>query len=135
MKISIVNLLVFFSLLFFKTSFGQSQIAPIEKGKIDRERLKLKNYAFCTCLINNYPKDSVLAKDGTATGYFELSAYNIEVFDSVNNYSKTFTKQNYRSKYNRPLVMMKCIDFYNSKELNDYISKFDGAIDLLKLNN
>ncbi len=100
---------------------------------INNERIKLKNYAFCSCLSKNYPNDSLFIKDGSAAAYFELSAYNIEVFEIIDSLTKLYSTKNLPSKYNRPLVIMQCLDFYNSNELKKLIIKLDIEIDTSKL--
>ena len=40
-----------------------------------QERIKLKKYAFCKCMLNYYNKDSFLINDGSYQGYIETGSY------------------------------------------------------------
>src|SRR6266404_6831138 len=74
------------------------------KNDINEERIKLKNYAFCSCLSKSYPNDNLFIKDGSAAAYFELSAYNIEVFEAIDSLTKIYSTKHLASQHNRPLV-------------------------------
>ena len=101
--------------------------------KVMNERQNLKKYAFCQCLLHVYEKDTLLLKDGSSAGYFELGAYNIEVYNSIDSAALDYSKKIYKSKNDSPLGMMKCLDFYNSKELEEIVESFDKEIDKQKL--
>ena len=107
--------------------------AQLPKEKLSEERLKLKNYAFCKCLQNVYEGDTLFIQDGSSSGYFETGAYNINVYDSVDSIAKIFSLKVYKSYGNYSLGIMKCLDFYNSKELDELIRSFDKEIDRRKL--
>lgn len=125
-----MNKIYLFSCLLF-LSVGCS--AQSSNEKLSEEKLKLKNYAFCKCLQNVYDGDSLFIKDGSSSGYFETGAYYIDVYDSVDSIAKIFSLKVYKSYGNYSLGIMKCLDFYNSKELEELIEKFDKEIDKHKL--
>lgn len=91
------------------------------------ERMRLKNYGFCNCIIySNTSKDSLMfTNEGSAAGYLELGNYTKEAYDLVDSLAKEYSKKNYPSKERRSLIFMKCLDFYNSKELERAILSSD----------
>ncbi|MEE0998023.1 MAG: hypothetical protein U0L74_11750 [Paludibacteraceae bacterium] len=88
-----------------------------------------KNYAFCKCIkyarFGNLPiKDPLLSKDGSLAGYWE-TCYPISYYsDAIDSLAYKYSQRFYPSLPEKPLIIMKCLDFYNSKELNDSIVKF-----------
>lgn len=102
---------------------------------IYKERIKLKNMAFCTCLYKSLPEaDSILIKDGSGAAYVELGAYGIDAYIKVNDYAETYSAQTqYHSKYNKTLSVMKCLDFYNSPELDSLVRSLDAELDTSQL--
>lgn len=93
------------------------------------ERLKAKNSAFCSCLNKIYPSYDEELNDGSAAGYFETSAYSIEIFEKLDSIAAVFVSKDFESKYNRNLGIQRCLDFYNSKELETFIKGFDIELD------
>jgi len=104
------------------------------KEKVAKERLKLKNYAFCECLKQVYKGDSLFIKDGSSAGYFQTGAYSINTYEAIDSIAKIFSIKEYKSKENHPLGIMKCLDFYNSKELDELIISLDKEIDKERFN-
>jgi hypothetical protein len=111
---------------------GQNSKSGLDKI-IDKGRLKLKNFAFCACLSRSYPKDSTLFYDGTEAGYFELSAYGFSAFNRIDSLSTIASAVHYSSKHDRPLALMKCLDFYNSQGLDSFIRKLDDELSMSRL--
>jgi hypothetical protein len=87
------------------------------------ERLKLKNNAFCSCLNKVYPGLDDKLNDGSAAAYFETSAYGLEAFERVDSLAASFAAKPVKSKYDRKLGILKCLDFYNSQELEDLVNE------------
>ena len=108
---------------------GQNKIETL----VNEEKTKLKNSAFCSCLNKVYPGYDDKLNDGSAAGYFETSAYNVEAFEKVDSLAGTFASKNFKSKYNRNLGIQKCLEFYNSKELEMLTSSLEGDLDRSKL--
>jgi len=101
----------------------------VHKVEQERERLKLKNAAFCACMGHG----SVLMKkamedDGSVAAYVENSDYGMEAFEAVFEAASVYADTVYRSKYNRSLTVMKCLDFYHSRELQELVKKYDGDL-------
>ena len=85
------------------------------------------------CLNRTYPKIDSITNDGSPAGYFELSAYGIPAFEVLDSLAFAYSKKPYKSKYNRNFGMMKCLDFYNSKELENAIVELDSVLDYKRI--
>ena len=86
-----------------------------------------KDYAFCRCLYHSNSKDSTIIKefvsnDGSHAGYFEVVGIGFEHSIMLDSLARKYSHKYYASKYDRPLLLMKCLDFYNSAELKDSIN-------------
>lgn len=79
----------------------------------------LKNYALSACLADGYQSPEVV-NDATASanGYKELGSFDIEAYNKALAIVRTFLKKEYASQSGEKLTAMKCIDLYNSKELD-----------------
>ena len=106
-----------------------SQLFAQDSTSIYREYIEngLKNYAFCRCLhyankdnIKNI--DSIVYKDGSIGAYFNTIDIPFEYFYELDTLAIEFSKKTYLSKYDANLTAMKCLDFYNNKELNKKIN-------------
>lgn len=98
---------------------------------IIREHLEdgFKNYAFCKCIkyarFGNLPiKDPLLDKDGSLAGYWEIHDPIIYYSNAIDSLAYKYSQRFYPSMTGEPLIIMKCLDFYNSNELSDSIVKF-----------
>jgi hypothetical protein len=75
------------------------------------------------CLADAYKSnDEVKDASTSARGYLELGSYPLEAHTEAIELSKEFLKKKYKSITDDEITLMKCIDFYHSKEL-DKISK------------
>src|SRR5258705_11949300 len=63
-----------------------SKSALLNDSLLIRERLKLKKYALCKCLIEKYPRDSFLLKDGSMPGYRETGSYGNHAYKAVDSF-------------------------------------------------
>jgi hypothetical protein len=125
-----IALTIFFVASFsFASCQNKANIFSEDQNKIEAERLKLKNVAFCTCLYKSFPqKDSVFANEGSAAAYLELGAHSLDAYNKVMDAATRYSIIQYQSKYNRDLSIMKCLDFYNSNQLDDLIKSLDSEI-------
>ena len=97
--------------------------------EIVTKRIQLKNYAMCKCIQHSSPEGNALvASDGSSAGYFEIGSYSIETYAAVDSLSNVAAMEKTVSKYNRPLSLMKCLDFYNSQKLDAFIRQFDSEV-------
>jgi hypothetical protein len=102
-----------------------SSFSTEKDSLISKQRALLKKYALCKCLMQDFPKDSTLINDGSLMAYIELGSYSNKAYDTVDVFvSKGFIGK-YVSKQNSKLYLMKCIDMYNSAELNELVRNLD----------
>ena len=97
----------------------------LSRDILEEERLKLRNFAFCQCVLQLHKENTLLINDGSSAGYFEKGAYSMEAYETIDCLSALFSNYVYLSKEGHTLELMKCLDFYNSKELEWIIKSFD----------
>ena len=87
----------------------------------------LKNYALSTCLADGYKSEEVV-KDAAAAarGYLEFGELPLEAYTEATLLGRKFLSKEYKSMSGEKLILMKCIDFYNSKELDRLAKKYAG---------
>lgn len=87
----------------------------------------LKNYALSACIADGY-KSKEVVDDATAgaNGYKELGSLDIDAYNEAIALSKKFLAKEYKGISGERLIIMKCIDFYHSKELDRIARKYSG---------
>ena len=107
-------------------------VAPLlVDAKADSVRVKyspiqyLKNFALSTCIADGYKSDEVV-KDSTAAagGYLELGSLPFEAYEEATLLGKKFLAKEYQSISGAKLTLMKCIDLFHSKELDQLAKKY-----------
>ena len=85
----------------------------------------LKNFALSTCIADGYKSDEVV-KDSTvaAGGYLELGSLPFEAYEEAASLGKKFLAKDYRSISGEQITLMKCIDFFQSRELDQLAKKY-----------
>jgi hypothetical protein len=85
----------------------------------------LKNFALSTCIADGYKSDEVV-KDSLAAagGYLELGRFPFEAYEEAALLGKKFLAKDYQSISGEQLTLMKCIDFFHSKELDQLARKY-----------
>jgi hypothetical protein len=85
----------------------------------------LRNFALSVCIADGYKSEEVV-KDGRAAagGYLEFGSSPIEAYEDVEALGKTFLAKDYPSIHGGQITLMKCIDFYHSKELERVVKKY-----------
>jgi hypothetical protein len=85
----------------------------------------LKNFALSTCIADGYKSEEV-AKDSRAAagGYLELGRLPFEAHEAAAALGKQFLAKEYQSASGEKLTLMKCIDFFHSKELDQLARKY-----------
>ena len=85
----------------------------------------LKNFALSTCIADGYKSDDVV-KDSTAAagGYLELGSFPFEAYEAAAALGKTFLAKDYQGKSDEQLILVKCIDFFHSKELDRLAKRY-----------
>lgn len=86
----------------------------------------LQNFALSVCISDGYKSEEVV-KDSlsAAGGYLELGGFPIEAYQEAEALGKRFLAKDYQSKHGEKLTLMKCIDFFHSKELEQLIKKYN----------
>ena len=118
----------------FCTSVNGQEPKVINKN-IQEQRIRLKNLAFCQCQ-SKVDSNTLLLDDASAAGFLAYLAYREEVIENLRSFTTEWINENgkkYKSYSNSPLTNMKCLDYYNSKELENFINKQDNKIDKLIL--
>lgn len=94
----------------------------------------LKNYAVSACIAGGYASSAEVADDAKAAagGYLELGSFDIEAYNEAAALAKTYLSKHYVSHNDSgktpSLTLMKCIDLYHSKELEQLVRHYsDGA--------
>ncbi len=98
---------------------------PEASGPVaDDERTRLRNAAFCMCAGQSFP-DSVkqVINEGSLGGYIELSESGLDAFEAIRELAQAFAKIEYTSKNGYDLTYMKCLDFYNSPQLDSLLNE------------
>jgi hypothetical protein len=87
----------------------------------------LKNFALSVCLANGYRSKEVM-KDSLAAagGYSELGSLPLEAYEKAVTLAKRFLAKKYLSISGEQLTLMKCIDLFHSKELDQLARKYYG---------
>jgi hypothetical protein len=85
----------------------------------------LKNFALSACIAQAYKSDEVV-KDSRAAadGYLQLGSFPYEAHEEAAALARKFLAKEYLSFSGAKLVLMKCIDLFNSKELDRLVKKY-----------
>ncbi len=86
-----------------------------------------KNYALSTCVADGFQSEEVV-KDAAAAarGYLELGDLPLEAHTEATLLGRKFLAREYKSISGGKLTLMKCLDFYHSKELDQLSKKYLG---------
>lgn len=86
----------------------------------------LKNFALSVCLSDGYKSEEVV-KDSSAAagGYLELGGFPMEAYEEAAALGKKFLAREYKSVHGEKLTLMKCIDLFHSKELDQLARKYN----------
>lgn len=89
---------------------------------------QLKNYALSTCIADGGLGDDT-AKDAAAAarGYLEFGDLPLEAHTEATLLGRQFLAREYKSSSGAKMVIMKCIDFYNSPELEKLSLRYSDA--------
>jgi len=112
----------FAAALLVAPSFVDAETTRVEYSAVQY----LKNFALSVCISEGYGAEDVV-KDSRAAagGYLELGQFPIEAYEEAASLSKTFLAKEYLGKHGEKLTLMKCIDFFHSKELDQLAKKYD----------
>ena len=87
----------------------------------------LNNFALSACIAEGYRAGEV-KQDGSAAagGYLELGSFPMEAYEKAAALGKTFLARDYRGKHGETLTLMKCIDLFHSRELEELAREYGG---------
>lgn len=92
------------------------------------QKVLIKNWALSRCLAEAYSDQ--MSKDdanASAAAYLESGKQPIEAYEKVSELAVKYAKLNYGSVSGSKLNTMKCIDLFNSKELDSLAGKLSRA--------
>jgi Type VI secretion system (T6SS), amidase immunity protein len=100
--------------------------AQSQTAKYDQKTL-LKNWTLSICLAQ-VAQDPATAHDAgvTASAYFEFSDQGLETFDELKKLVGKYKNLKYSGSVPSEFNTMKCIDFYQSKELDAMVKRMVG---------
>ncbi len=113
-------------LIFIGTIICNSAFARISTVYTPAEYLK--NYALSTCLAYGFSSKEVKEEAAAAArGYTEFGDLPLEAYTEAALTGKKFLDKKYIGQYGEKLTVMKCIDYYHSKELEMIIKKYSAS--------
>lgn len=84
-----------------------------------------KNYALSTCIADGYKSEEVVKDSAAAArGYLEFGSLPLEAHTEATLLGRKFLEKEYKSQSGEPMTLMKCIDFFRSKELDQLAQKY-----------
>lgn len=95
----------------------------MDGNSISSERVQLKKYAICKCLLQKFNSDTMLRNDGSIDGYVETSSYSNLAYKIVDSFLTVYESSKYESKNQKNLYLMQCIDLMNNAKLDSVIKK------------
>ena len=113
-------------ILFFFINLGIVSCSTNKKINTKTER-NLKDYAFCSCLIEGYKRDSIDLKDISISVLYELTDYNINLFyrkqiDSLTTLIVNDIRPLQVGDYgNKKAVIFNCLQYYKGEKLRHLI--------------
>ena len=100
---------------------SSAEVQPVRYSPVDY----FKNYALSTCIADGYKAEDVIRDSAAAArGYLELGSLRLEAHTEATSLGREFLKRPYQSISGESLTLMKCIDFYHSKELDLLARKY-----------
>lgn len=89
---------------------------------------QLKNYALSTCIADgDLGGDAAKDAAAAARGYLEFGDLPLEAHTEATLLGRQFLAREYKSSTGEKMVIMKCIDFYNSPELEKLAQRYRAA--------
>lgn len=115
---------------FFLISNSQTLLRPTAEREHSKQDTisALKDMAFCSCLINGFPGDSLDAKDPSIFVLLDTKGISFDILDSINVFTSNFISslpttlpgQNKEST-SKKRIMTGCINMYKSKSLDSFV--------------
>jgi len=96
--------------------------------KEDTNKVMFKNYTLAVCINMAYGESSEpLLKEASlaANGYREFSNIDLSAYEASRGLISKWLSKDYASKQGGQINLMKCIDLYNSPDLDNIFIQFD----------
>jgi|GEM_PF-1906478 len=108
----------------------------VDPEEVVKERMLLKNVAFCQCLYQAYAELGELQRsDGSDSAYIKAGRYYLSAYDSTRALAKIYAERRYDDEgleyggfHGETLRIMKCFDFYYSEALDSLVRRLDKEI-------
>jgi hypothetical protein len=86
----------------------------------------LKNFALSVCISDGYKSEEVVKDSSDAAGgYLEFGGFPMEAYEEAEALGKKYLAREYKSIHGEKLTLMKCIDLFHSKELDQLARKYN----------
>ena len=111
-------------IVFFSSSCASNEYS----FKEDTNEVMFKNYTLSVCLNMAYGEtsESLLKEASLASnGYREFSNIDLSAYEASRELISKWLNKNYLSKSGEQINIMKCIDLYNSPELQNLFKQHD----------
>ena len=100
------------------------------------ENTLFKNYALSMCIATNYESESIY-KDAidSLNGNREYGNIALEAYHELNEVQKMWQKIKYKSKKGNVSELFMCIDFHNSKDVQNIFNRYNPCKDKANWNS
>ena len=91
----------------------------------NKDNLYFKNYSLSTCLADGYKSKEIISDaSAAARGYLEFGELPLKAYTEATKLGRKYLQKEYKSKTDEKLILMKCLDFIHSKELDQILKKY-----------
>ncbi len=125
--ISVIILSFFFYGCKAQSIKPQNTGAIYNKEELQKDRVNSKKYALCMCLrMNGFMTKDTTKRDDSPYVYFENGIRDVGFYKDLVVFTEKNAKQLGRKKHHTSTGIDKCVDFFYSKKLEDYIIKIEN---------
>lgn len=116
-------------LILLCVAWGVTACASVPQPKAASSAVQLlKKYALSTCIADGgLGEDTAKDAAAAARGYLEFGDLPLEAHTEATLLGRQFLGREYKSSSGAKMVIMKCIDFYNSPELEKLALRYSDA--------
>lgn len=127
-----IQMHLFFVLFVAFSSCAQDKSAAfssISDSTLLTNRQILKDFFLCKCIDNGFKENNIFKSDHSVSVLVEMADYRAEAFASVDSLAKTIARTPVSNLTGRRGLLINCIDYYNAKQLDDFVKGLDNRID------
>jgi hypothetical protein len=136
-----MKFILVFSVVFIQCCQSQNQnlnTIQTTDSIVVKNRNLLKDYFLCSCIDKGFKNDSLQKKESSISIIVEMSDYFPSAFQKIDSVADSLIRsiptKNTNEEAPGPAIMLNCITYYKSKELNRLVESLDSEIDNRKLN-